>query len=282
MATLYEIAKWSEVFETAESRRHKALNWISMPISFTSSGYQSMLDEFGSDAPAMYGAWCVLVAFAAQCPTRGRLGNNQGTPVSWHAIARVTGFSVRTFERLAEWASRDNVKWLIAVRTDENTAKSDDFATTQDSPSRCPGDAQANTGLQDPTRPNKTQPNKTQQLLSPHGDGDEPDLVTEFISAWNNSRGSRPARSLNAKRLRALNARLIEPEWDWRSALAKFPLQCTADDPHGWQPDLDWFLRPDSVNKILEGKYDWKKGGNSNGKQQSRVGPGQRYSGPDT
>ena len=31
------------------------------------------------------------------------------------------------------------------------------------------------------------------------------------------------------------------------------------DNDKGWRADLDWFLRPDSVTKILEGKYTRSK-----------------------
>lgn len=37
----------------------------------------------------------------------------------------------------------------------------------------------------------------------------------------------------------------------------KFPLRCFNGTGTGWVPHFDWFLRPDTVNGILEGKYDW-------------------------
>lgn len=61
------------------------------------------------------------------------------------------------------------------------------------------------------------------------------------------------------KRRVSFNARLKDPGWDWRAALAKFPLKLVESNPGGWKPDMDWFLRPDSVGRILEGKYDWAK-----------------------
>lgn len=159
--TVWEIAKWESVFEKAESRRHKTLNWISMPISFTSNGYQSLLDEFQTDAPAVYGAWCVLCAYAAQQPTRGRLATTQGRPIAWPTIARVTGFPVEVFTSLVAWATRPEVAWLIPMQPLEKADKTPENQRENDSPSDGPAFAQQSAGLPNQTRPNQTQPNQT-------------------------------------------------------------------------------------------------------------------------
>jgi hypothetical protein len=177
MSTVYEIAKWSEVFETSESRRHKSLSWVAMPIRLNSSGYQAMLDEFGDHAPAMYGAWCALVSFAAQQSTRGRLGNDQGKPVSSTMIARMTGFPSKLFDELFQWATRDDIQWLVpasdSVEHQEKTGKTDKKdtpskrpAVAQDSPSDRPGITQPNPGLPDkPDKPDITIPDQTRPDL---------------------------------------------------------------------------------------------------------------------
>ncbi len=87
-------------------------------------------------------------------------------------------------------------------------------------------------------------------------------LETEFVAAWNQTEGVTRCRTeiLDGKRRKHFRARAREDGWDWRAALAKFPLRCTLNDPDPWRPDLDWFLKPGSVGSILEGKYDWAKG----------------------
>jgi hypothetical protein len=65
-------------------------------------------------------------------------------------------------------------------------------------------------------------------------------------------------------RAKALKARATEPAWmaDYRAALAKIPAslfltgKSTSRDNGTWRANLDWFLRPDTVGTILEGKYD--------------------------
>lgn len=110
-------------------------------------------------------------------------------------------------------------------------------------------------------------------------EGEEDSIVVydtaEVLAAWNATPGVLQARRIVGKRQTHLAARLRDSAWDWRAALAKFPLKCFSGEPDGWRPNIDWFLRPDTVTAILEGKYDWSK---ANGKSNP-VGPGQRYDG---
>ena len=84
----------------------------------------------------------------------------------------------------------------------------------------------------------------------------------EFVRDWNalavghHVRGNRGVALTDARRIH-FRARLADPLWDWRAALAKFPLPfCEGNE---WKPDVDFFLKPDSVTKILEGRYDWRR-----------------------
>lgn len=122
MATVYRIAKWTETYERSETRKLKTLHWVSMPVAFSSAGYNAMLDAFDDDAPAIYGAWSALVAFAASCNVRGTLADSRGNPLTLRHIARVTGFPVAIFERLIEWAAREDVAWLELVAAEDLTA----------------------------------------------------------------------------------------------------------------------------------------------------------------
>lgn len=106
----------------------------------------------------------------------------------------------------------------------------------------------------------------------------ELEAMDAFVAAWNAASGCVHVRlPLSQPRKRSLRARIRDPAWDWHAALAKFPLNCLEYD--GWKPDFDFILKPDTVTKILEGKYDWKK---SDGrKTQNQPGDGQRYRGTE-
>ncbi len=96
--------------------------------------------------------------------------------------------------------------------------------------------------------------------------------VRDFVERWNATSGVAQVRNgeLSATRQRALRNRLSTPGWygDFMSALSKFPLRCF-QKPGGFKPDADWILRPDTVSKVLEGKYDWSPDGNHGASSQS-------------
>lgn len=174
MAVL-RITKWETSFETSESRKYLALSWIALPISFSSNGYQSLLDEFGDDAAAAYGAWCALCSFAATCEIRGVLATSRGVAVKTSHIGRTTGFPSSLFDRLIEWASSSTIGWLSTVSDDEfsklliakedakNKKRKRDGSSPEESPGELPEERDKNTAtLLNPTLPNNTKPNVTQ------------------------------------------------------------------------------------------------------------------------
>ena len=81
----------------------------------------------------------------------------------------------------------------------------------------------------------------------------------DFVKVWNESRFV-PCRKLTPKRKTALRARLAEPDWheNWQQALTQAGRSSflRGNNDRGWKADINWFLKPDSVNQILEGKYD--------------------------
>lgn len=159
---VWAIAKWEDVYEKADCRRLKTLSWISLPTGFSSNGYSLMLEEFGDDAAAIYGAWCALIKVAAQCNRRGVLATTSGKPIRLSHIARLTGFPQVFFERLFKWASGDDVKWLVPM--------------TYDAPGNSPGVPGKSAGVlgNSPGVPGDcspphypTQPNPTGQNITP-------------------------------------------------------------------------------------------------------------------
>lgn len=171
---VWRIAKWSETFERAESRKLKTLTWIAMPVGFTSTGYQALLEEFSDEgdgmlAAAIYGGWAALCAFAAGCHVRGVLGDSRGRPLKLSHIARVTGLPVNVLARVFAWASQPQVGWLEPVshvefqseltKTQENQRPA---TPSGESPDSSGGIPQA----QDRTGPDRTGPDQTEKDIS--------------------------------------------------------------------------------------------------------------------
>jgi hypothetical protein len=171
--TVLRINKWESVFERAESRKIKTLTWIAWPVNFSSNGYQSLLDEFGDDAAAIYGAWSALCSIAASCAVRGVLATSRGIPLKLSHIARTTGFDVKLFERLVDWARRDDIGWLGTVPGAElakiidclNGSINENIASGI-SPGDSPDDSGEHRGNPCTTRPNQTRPDITKPNIT--------------------------------------------------------------------------------------------------------------------
>lgn len=64
------------------------------------------------------------------------------------------------------------------------------------------------------------------------------------------------------KRKQAVQARWKDPFWreNWQAALQRVGQSpfCNGKGERGWKMDLDFFLKPDTVAQVMEGKYDSK------------------------
>lgn len=87
-----------------------------------------------------------------------------------------------------------------------------------------------------------------------------PSPAERFLADWNKIVTFSPARSLTGKRLKCFDARWRIEAWrnDYPEALKRIPASSflRGENDRGWRADVDWFLRPDTVTRILEGRYD--------------------------
>lgn len=89
---------------------------------------------------------------------------------------------------------------------------------------------------------------------------DEPQEVFKAFAEVAKACGWKVPVEITAKRRKALRERLRDPTWRdrWREGLerARASEFLAGRNERNWVPDLDWFLRPDTVVKILEGRYE--------------------------
>ena len=89
---------------------------------------------------------------------------------------------------------------------------------------------------------------------------EDPLSLESLVDQWNQVEGIQPVRKVTASRRKAFLARAKDPDWlaDLPAALKRVGQSafCTGQNDRGWKADIDWFLRPDSVTRILEGRYD--------------------------
>jgi len=97
-------------------------------------------------------------------------------------------------------------------------------------------------------------------------------LIAEIFEAWNSTKGLTQCLLVSDKRRRSLSIRIREPFFaqNWRKAIDRVASSrfCQGESERGWKATFDWFITPDAVTKIMEGKYD-----NRNGTQISKPNP---------
>jgi hypothetical protein len=80
------------------------------------------------------------------------------------------------------------------------------------------------------------------------------------VSLWNASPGVARVHQLTKARLKNLPVRLAEDYFraHWQAGIERVAASpfCTGQGGRGWRANLDWFLRPDTLTQIIEGKYD--------------------------
>jgi len=100
------------------------------------------------------------------------------------------------------------------------------------------------------------------------------EAISKIQEAWNSIPGVVKIKNWSDKRITALRARLKDEKWLPNAIKAmeiiksgKTPF-LTGDNDRKWVANIDWFLRPDSVMRVLEGYY-----------ASGTTSPGQRHPG---
>lgn len=87
---------------------------------------------------------------------------------------------------------------------------------------------------------------------------DHESVGESVLGEWNRLMGQ--TCRWTAKRQKAFRERWKSQLWrdSWRDAIARAAASefCRGVNDRGWLADFEWFLKPDTVTKLLEGKYD--------------------------
>jgi hypothetical protein len=81
-----------------------------------------------------------------------------------------------------------------------------------------------------------------------------------ILEHWNASPQLKNCLQISDKRRQHLNVRLKEEFFanNWKQAITKICQSkfCLGENSRNWVASFDWFISPDAVTKIMEGKYD--------------------------
>ncbi len=115
--------------------------------------------------------------------------------------------------------------------------------------------------------------------------GGDAAAVHAVVDSWNKIEGVRHVRGIAGKRGTTIKARLADPDWrdNWQAALERVGRSsfCKGGGDQGWVADLDWFLKPDILTKIMEGKYD-DRASTPKSRTARRAGPIDRRRGAES
>ncbi len=112
--------------------------------------------------------------------------------------------------------------------------------------------------------PNLTVPNLTKPLKDSYTSG-KPDAcdnasqdASTVLEHWNRAMGQQCRWT--DKRLVSFRQRWKNPFWrgNWQAAIERAACSsfCRGESGGGWAANFEWFLKPDTVTKLLEGNYD--------------------------
>jgi len=236
---LYRIHNWSTHFENNRSRTVERLSWVAIPNRHDGENYSALITH--PDAAEMFAAWVLLVQVASKCQPRGSLLRGDGKPHNAASLSMKTRAPEEWFEKCLAWLE-DNTDWL----------------EIQDVAGGCQaGDIQLSGGCQAPDEEgregNERKGGTRNASLSP--------LIQEVFDGWNRLGNGLPqCLQVSDKRRRTLEVRLRDPFFleYWKLALEKVKASafCRGDSDRGWKASFDWFISPDAVAKLVEGKYD--------------------------
>lgn len=123
-------------------------------------------------------------------------------------------------------------------------------------PDKCPDGNRTKTGPEKRRGEKRREEETTVSKEPVVSGGGEADLV---VDEWNRLDGVSECRVVTSTRRKLIATRLRDSWWrgNWLNAIARIPKARWLHENDGnWKADIDWFLRPDTAAKLLEGKYD--------------------------
>ena len=230
---IYSINRWGELYENSQSRKVENLQWVPIPNRHDGENYRNIMND--PDGSMIFSAWNLLLQVASKCNPRGVLIKDNKVPHTATSLATKTSAPVLWFEKGLNFLV-NNTDWVNLTDLPE--------------PSQLPPWAVPRTWAE----LNRTEGNGTEGK----GDG-----LPKEVCFWNTNCGTLyKVASMPDGRYKHLRSRRQDPFWVANYEQAVLRVQksdfLTGRTPteRGWVASFDWMLRPDTVAKIMEGKYD--------------------------
>lgn len=292
MAVTYRVRNWDTHYETAETRRLKRLRFCLVPNKHDGKGYRRLMSHPKSGD--MLAAWLLILQVASKCPERGVLADEDG-PLDAEDLSVKTGMKASAFDEAFEVLTDPKIGWLEAINCDHPANPAGRPANPSDHPAIAGCDLSEsehpdNKGVisnpqQSPAKSadhpaiavqkgregkgidqTRHEGNRREGKEDMSSGDDAPALTStesEIVEAWNSIDGVTHVVAMNPGRKKAIKARLNDRVFRdrWREAIEKVrgsPF-CLGENDRNWRATFDWFLRPGTVAKAIEGQYDSRR-----------------------
>lgn len=241
---LYRVRNWDGNFENNRTRQIECCTHVWVPNKQHGLGFTYLLSQ--KDGAAVIGIWYLIVEACSlqKLPREGYLtdtGKPDGRVWTAKTLALRWRRPVSEIERALELLSSEDVGWIEVVEPASPGRHSGVTTTSPDcemTATETETETETGTGTGTGTRQE----------------------AAEFAKAWNGLGAPFPqVRVWTDARKKALKARLADEFFlaNWRQGIEamKRSAFCRGQGRNGWIADLEFFLRPDTVAKLLEGKY---------------------------
>ena len=250
---LYKIRAWAALFENNRSRTVKELSWVPIPNRHDGENFsQIMVNKNGAE---IYAAWVLILQVASRCQPRGTLLRDNQKPHTPASLSIKTRAPEKWFVLALDFLE-NNTDWL---EIDANWQ--DDVGQVRQA---CQAGDEEGKGTEGTEGKGNSAPLPSANLQA-------------VFDGWNVSAqtsGLPQCLIISDKRRRQIQGRLRDDFFsaNWKTALGKFSESpfCKVTHDRGWSASFDWFISPDAVAKIMEGKYDNRP--NKNNKPNSQYG----------
>lgn len=115
MAVAYRIKDWDRLFEIAQSRRYKNLQWVAIPNKHDGKGFRRIARH--PKNCDIFTAWILMLQVASRQDERGLLVDGDG-PLTAEDLADKTGYPEPIFKLAFDVLSGPKIDWLEKVNSE--------------------------------------------------------------------------------------------------------------------------------------------------------------------
>lgn len=241
---LYSIRNWDAIYENNRSRQIERLSWVPFPNKHDGENYTKIMRH--PDGAMIFSGFVLMVQIASKCCPRGVLIKGNGEPHN------VTSMSLKSqapdvwFKTSIEYLET-NTDWLISQEFTNERQSNVTSASVERQACATEGKGK------------KEQKEGKGRERLPNGSAS----LALILEGWNamaeQARTIPQCLVLSDKRRRSLEVRLKDVFFasHWQEAISRIPSSkfLTGQGSGSWKASFDWFIQPDSVAKIIEGKY---------------------------